>query len=200
MGWDGALPGCKSRDWPCTAPCSSLKDSSRDCCCAWNRCRVTTSVPQFCTRTVTVWGSPGTTAKRIFPLPWSQSEMISTPCFPRMRLALWGGRVRLSQLGWGIQGTCHRGVLLVIPLLAVALGHLWSGAELLSWGRRGHARLCIPSGSSVLVCHHHTPLHLQGAARTSVAPGFCKGLLRSQSWWALPQHELTLNFTTSPRT
>lgn len=81
-----------------------MKESSRDCWRAWHCRSVTASAPRFCTRMVTVWGSPATAGKRMCPLPLSCSETISIPCFSRMNSALQEGRVRPSQPGWGIPG------------------------------------------------------------------------------------------------
>lgn len=72
---------------------------------------------------------------------------------------------------WGRARAGMGRVLPVVPLLGTALGHLRTRAGLLPRGRRGCQCLCVHPGSLVLVCHHHTPLLLQGAASISMALG-----------------------------
>lgn len=197
---DGTLPGCSIRDWPCVTPCSSVKESSRACRRGWHRRSITASVPRFCTRTVTVRGSPGTTGKRMFPLPWSCSETMSTPCFARMNSALWEGRVQAFPAGVGVPeampGRCGQG----------AAGHTtsWHGSGALveqSWAAGlSQAQTPPPLHSSWVSGTGLPPPHASSPARSSqyqhgprVLPGVPTGpVLVVQE--PLPQPRASLTF------
>lgn len=174
--WGQAVPGCSSSAWFCVTPCSSMKESSRTRCRGWQWCMVTASAPWFCTCTVNVFVSLRATGKRICPFPWSYSETISTPCFPRMNSALQKGGTEVSPAMVEISGAPVQDMG-VLPLLGTALWHWWSGAGLLAWSGCRHLNIC--PGSAVLICHHNPPPLLPGAASISVGtapqcvPGSC---------------------------